>query len=53
MITNLAKETGQQKEQLGWGLEMTGKLGGGGRVGQNFKRGGGRQYRGGLHKIGG
>ena len=28
MITHSAKETGQQKEQWGWGVEVTGKLGG-------------------------
>ena len=43
MITHSAKETGQQKNQWEWGLEMTGKWEG---VGQNLKTGGGRQYRG-------
>ena len=28
MITHSAKETGQQKEQREWGLEVTGKWGG-------------------------
>ena len=52
MITHSAKETWQQKEQWGWGLEVT-EVGGKwwtkhekGGVG-----GGGRQYGGGLHKI--
>ena len=45
MITHLAKETGQQKGQCGWGLQVTGKLGGGVEIGQNLKKGGGhRQY---------
>ena len=45
MITHLAKETGQQKEQCGWGLQVTGKWRGG-EIGQNLKKGGGhRQYK--------
>ena len=38
MITHLAKETGQQKGQCGWGLQVTGKSGGG-EIGQNLKKG--------------
>ena len=37
MITHSTKETRQQKEQWEWGLEVTGKWGGG-RVGQNLKK---------------
>ena len=39
MITHLSKETGQQKEQWGWGLEVTGNWGEG--DGQNLKKKGG------------
>ena len=41
MITHLAKETGQQKEQCGWGLQVTGKWRGGGNWTKFEKRGGG------------
>ena len=37
MITDSAKETGQQKGQWDWGLEVTGKLEGG-EVDQNLKK---------------
>ena len=50
MITHLAKETRQQKEQWGWGSEVTGKWGVEG--GQNLEKGG-WQYKGGLHQTGG
>ena len=30
MVIRSVKEGGQQKEQWGWGLEVTGKCGGGG-----------------------
>ena len=40
MITHSAKELGQQKEQWVWGLKVTRKWGGG-RTGQNLKKGGG------------
>ena len=49
VITHSVKETRQQKEQWGWGREVTGK--GVERVRQNLKKRG-RQYRRGLHKIG-
>ena len=39
MITHSAKGTGQQKEQWGWGLEVTGKWEEG--IGQNLKKRGG------------
>ena len=47
MITHSAKETGQQKEQFGWMLEVTGKW----RTGcwTKFEKGWG----GGVSKIGG
>ena len=53
MITHsAAKEIGKQKEQeVGWRLKIKGKWEGGG--GKNLKKGGGTQYKGGLHKIGG
>ena len=35
MITHSARKTGQQKEQWGWGLEVTRNWGAGG--GQNLK----------------
>ena len=47
-ITHSAKETRQQNEQWGWGWRQHGRGGE-----QNLKKGEGRQYRGGLHKIGG
>ena len=52
MITHsAAKEIGKQKEQeVGWRLKIKGKWGGGGK---NLKKGGGTQYKEGLHKIGG
>ena len=55
MITHSAKETGQQKEQLGWRLEVTGKWGW--LVGQNLKKEGevstigGSSWKGGLEPL--
>ena len=54
MITHSANETGQQKEQLGWRSEITGKWGRGEQgVGQNLKQKGGKQYMGVFVKKGG
>ena len=50
MITHSAKETGQRTEHWGWGLEVTGKLGGG--AWTKFEKRGVGNKGGGLHKIG-
>ena len=47
MITHSTKETGQQKEQCGFGDDR--EVGGGWK---KFEKREGRQYRVGLHKVG-
>ena len=51
MITHSLKEAGQQKEQWGWDLEVTGKWRGWGWWWTKFEKDGGRKYRGGVLSL--